>query len=215
MIKHCPTCDRTSKDASFIGEFCEFCVTEKASKDFPTRAGAIEYCKRCGRIKTSEGYVEFTKKSLGNALAKLLCNSKCKIDVKEYGEKAAKTVVTVPIGEDHKVVFEKEIVLKGSHAICQDCFRKSSGYYEAVFQIRGEKERVNAMMQKVKRFLEARGAFIAKIDEHETGIDVYVSSKGAMKTFFLYNKLKPKTSYTLYSIKQGRKIYRDTYMLRI
>jgi nonsense-mediated mRNA decay protein 3 len=214
MIKHCPTCDRTSKDALFIGEFCEFCVTAKASKNFPTYA-AVEYCKRCGRIKTNEGHVEFTKRALGAVLAKELCNSKCKIDVRDFGEKSAKVFVTVTIGDEDRVGFEKEIKLKTSHMICQDCYRKSSGYYEAVFQIRGEKEGVNAMMQKVKRFLEARGAFISKIDEHDTGIDVYVSDKAMMKTFFLYNKLKPKASYTLYSIKQGRKVYRDTYMLRI
>ncbi len=215
MIKHCPTCERTSKDTVFIGEFCEFCVTKKALKDFPSHVAAIDYCQRCGRIKTTDGYVEFTKKSLGTVLAKILCNSKCKIDVKDFTEKAAKVVVTVPIGEDNKVSFEKEIALKSSHLICQDCFRKSSGYYEEVFQVRGEKEKVNAMMQKVKKFLETRGAFISKIDEHETGMDIYTSSKGAMKTFFFYNKLKPKASYTLFSIKQGKKIYRDTHMLRI
>jgi NMD protein affecting ribosome stability and mRNA decay len=215
MIKYCPTCERTSNDTPFIGEFCKFCITARASKDFPGRGAAIEYCKRCGRIKTNEGYVEFTKKSLGTVLAKILYNSKCKIDVKDYNEKEARASVTVPIDEDYKVSFEKVIPLKSSHAICQDCFRKSSGYYEEVFQIRGEKEKVNMMKEKVKRFLETRGAFIAKIDEHDTGVDMYISSKGAMKTFFFYNKLKPKASYTLYSIRQGKKIYRDTHMLRI
>jgi hypothetical protein len=41
-----------------------------------------------------------------------------------------------------------------------------------------------------------------------------VSDKKTMKWFFLMYKLKPKASYTLYSIKQGKKIYRDTYLLK-
>lgn len=213
MIKFCPTCNRSSKDARFIGEFCEFCVAEKASKNFPSRA-TVEYCRRCGRIRTPGGYVANDKESLALVLAKELCSSKCKINVKEFDENSAKMEVELPVGSD-SITFEKKIALKMVHKICQDDYRKSSGYYEATVQVRGDKESVEAMAGKIRRFIERNGAFIAKTEWHETGADIYVSNKTLIRGFFLLNKLAPKASYTLYSVKSGKKVYRNTYLLKL
>ncbi len=213
MIRYCPTCDRTSDKARFVGEFCEFCVAEKVSRRFPTSA-RIEYCKRCGRIRTSEGYVTLNRESLGKALAKILCNSKCKIAVKKYDEASAEVTVLYPVDSDH-VSFDKKISIKMAHQICQDDYRKSSGYYEAVVQLRGEKTRVLAMSKKLRNFAERRGAFVSKTEELDAGIDMYLSDKLMLRTFFLYNRLKPKASYTLFTVKNGRRVYRDTYLLKL
>jgi nonsense-mediated mRNA decay protein 3 len=213
MIRYCPTCSRSSKEARFIDEFCEFCVIEKISKDFPDYT-RVEYCKRCERIKLPVGYVKNDKENMGILLAKLLCNSKCKIKVKEYDEKSAFAEITHPIG-DYEVSFEKELTIKMIHRICQECYRKSSGYYEAIIQLRGTKNKVEPMLQKITKFMTLRGAFIAKLEEVDTGIDIYLSNKLLAKGFFSFNKLVPKASYTLYSIRNGRKVYRNTYLLRL
>ncbi len=213
MIRYCPTCSRSSKDARFVGEFCEFCVIERISRDFPFRA-RIEYCKRCGRIRTAEGHKEFNKDTLAMVLSRDLCGSKCEITVKKYDERSADIEVTIPVDDDH-VTFEKTIRLKMEHMICQDDYRKSSGYYEAIIQIRGEREKVIEMRQRITKFIEARGAFIGKVEIIDNGIDMYISDKLMTKNFFTFYKLVPKASYTLYSIRNGKKIYRNTYLLRL
>jgi NMD protein affecting ribosome stability and mRNA decay len=214
MLRYCPTCSRSSKEARFIGEFCEPCIIERISKDFPKYARP-EYCKRCERIKLSVGYVKNDPENMGILLAKLLCNSKCEIRIKNYDEKAALVEVTYPVGDDDHVSFDKEITLKMMHKICQECYRKSSGYYEAIIQLRGSKEKIERTLQKVTKYLTERGAFIAKLEEVDTGVDIYVSDKLLAKGFFSYSKLVPKASYTLYSIRNGKEIYRHTYLLRL
>jgi NMD protein affecting ribosome stability and mRNA decay len=214
MIRYCPTCSRSNKEARFIGEFCEPCIIEKISKDFPTYT-RVEYCKRCERIKLPIGYVKNDAENMGVLLAKLLCNSKCKIKIKSYDEKSAMVEVTYPVGDYDHVNFDKQITIKMMHMICQECYRKSSGYYEAIIQLRGPRQKVEPMLKKVTKYLTERGAFIAKTEEVETGIDIYVSDKLLAKSFFAYSKLVPKASYTLYSIRKGKEIYRHTYLLRL
>jgi NMD protein affecting ribosome stability and mRNA decay len=213
MIKYCPTCNRSSKDARFVGEFCEFCVIDRVSRGFKAQA-SVEYCERCGRIRTNMGHRTFNKETLAGVLSKALCNSKCTIKVRGYDDKSADVLVTYPVGNDH-VMFEKKIALKLVHKICLDCYRKSSGYYEAIVQIRGEKEKVGLMLQKLKKFLEARGAFMTKLEGRDNGVDAYTSDKIMTKNFFIFNKLPTKASYTLYSIRNGKKIFRNTYLLRL
>jgi NMD protein affecting ribosome stability and mRNA decay len=120
--------------------------------------------------------------------------------------------ITYKVNEDF-VVFNNTFDVKRIHQICQECYRKSSGYYEALIQLRGDKEKVNLMFQKLSKFITNKGAFISKVEELERGFDIYVSDKLITKSFFPTYKLKPKSSYTLYGIKNGRKIYRNTYLL--
>lgn len=214
MIKHCPTCERTSKEARFVGEFCEFCVAGKIEKKFPTKA-EIVFCKRCGRVKGVGSYFERNDEVVASILSRELCGAKCQIKLKSYDEKMALVQVTYPVDGDW-VVFDRHIELKWVHEICQDDYRKSSGYYEAVVQIRGgNREKIQKMEEKIRKFLEMRGAFIAKTEEADYGMDIYTSDKMLTKGFLTYNKLPVKASYTLYSIKNGKEIYRHTYLLKL
>lgn len=213
MIRYCPTCNRSTEQVRFIGEFCENCVARKIEADLGSSVTVV-YCKRCMRIKTNEGYQKEEKESLASVISKELCNSKCKVKVKRFDSESAFVELTFHVGDD-SVTVEREIGLKMKHMICQDDYRKSSGYYEAVVQLRGSKERVERMAEKIQKFIAIRNAFIAKFEEIDKGIDLYVSDKKTMKWFFLMYKLAPKTSYTLYSVRQGKKIYRDTYLLKL
>jgi NMD protein affecting ribosome stability and mRNA decay len=48
----------------------------------------------------------------------------------------------------------------------------------------------------------------------DNGLDVYLSSKSLATLFIMKQRLKPETSYTLAGVKQGKRVYKNTYALR-
>ncbi|MGC8648881.1 MAG: NMD3-related protein [Candidatus Micrarchaeia archaeon] len=205
-------CNNSSDNIRFIGEFCEECIIKNIKKNIPKEL-KIEFCKRCSRLKIGGEYKEDNNRNLAEAILIALNNKNYeKIKINTLNKNIVDVDITYKVDDDF-VTFDNTFEIKKIHQICQECYRKSSGYYEALVQLRGNKEKVQAIAQKFNRFITNKGAFISKIDEFEHGFDIYVSDKLITKSFFPAYKLKPKSSYTLYGIKNGRKIYRNTYLL--
>lgn len=184
-------------------------------KDLSKKAkesASVIYCKRCERVRAPAGYVNETEESLATILAKALCGGKCKVKVILFDDKSATVNLTYNVNGDD-VTFKKVVALKMEHQICISCYRKSSGYYEAIVQLRGDPFRVEKMKLKFEKFIGSRSGFISKIENEDFGTDIYVSDKFLAKAFFGFYKLAPKVSYTLYSVKNGKRIYRNTYHL--
>lgn len=213
MLKHCPTCNRTTETTRFIGERCEVCLSSELAKRMPSHA-TVSYCKRCGRLKTPEGHEERSKASLSRALKKELCGKGCDIEVKAFDGEVADVVFTQSV-DDSSVSFGKRIAVSMHHEICTTCYRRSSGYYEAIVQIRGDMYRAEKLAGTIHKYVEKNGSFVSKIDRFENGIDIYAGDKKMLQEFFMARKLKPKTSYTLYTINGGRRVYRNTYLIRL
>ena len=212
MPKHCPTCNRSSDEARFIGEFCAVCVTGRVKEGIPDVA-AVEVCKSCGRIRSGEGFATIDNASLGAAIRHSL-GTKCDVSVESFTQHGAAVHFYCGV-EGGTVDFEKTIRIKANKTMCTSCYRKTSGYYEAIVQLRGDGERVEKMMAKLFRFVEARGAFVSRVDELESGCNIYLSDKRIAGSFFAVNKLKPKKSFTLYGVKRGNKVYRNVFLLRL
>ena len=211
MTRYCPTCNRSSNDVKFIGEFCEVCVADKIMKTLRDYA-VDESCKSCKRIRTSEGYMPVSKNSLKDAIRHSL-GTKCNISVISFDESSA--AVRFSCQEEMGMVeFEKKIRIETKRTMCMDCYRRTSGYYEAVVQLRGDNGKADMIMKKLINFIEVRGAFVSRIDELSNGYNIYISDKKITASFFQLNKLKPKRSFTLYGVKRGNKVYRNAYLLR-
>ncbi len=211
MIKYCPICNRSSDKFRFVGEFCEVCVADKMKKNIPDRI-EIERCKSCGRIRAKEGYIQLDNGTLREAVKRSL-GTKCEVKIVKQKEKSA--VVNFHCEADYGYAdFDKEIMLNFRKIMCIDCYRKTSGYYEALVQLRGVQQKADKAMSKITRYVEKNGAFISRIDETEHGIDIYISDKEMMNHFFQLYKMKPKRSFTLHGVKNGRRIYRNVYLLR-
>ncbi len=212
MIKYCPTCNRSSADFKFIGEFCEVCATKKVREKIPDKI-LIERCKSCDRIRTPTGYQPADKNSIREAAAQAL-HSKCDIKIEDFNDHGALVRFTCDI-DGNEAVFDKKIVIELKRTMCIDCYRKTSGYYEAVLQLRGPRDPADRMMKKFLNFIETRGAFASRVDELDNGYDIYSSNKEIATNFFQYYDLKPKRSYTLYGTRRGKKVYRNIYLLRL
>ena len=213
MAIHCPTCNRSSSDARFIGEFCEFCTADKIRG---TIADSIDMyrCARCGNIRVKGVY-----KPLGNVALSDLINSEihvrdCTAKVTGYLKDKAEVEYTCELdGGVAKV--EKAIAIRSIKQICQRCYRISSGYYEALVQLRGDVVKADKIAVKLMDFIAKNGAFISKTEQVQNGFDIYVSDKKLTQEFLKEKRLKAKLSATLATIKGGKRLYRNTYLLRV
>jgi NMD protein affecting ribosome stability and mRNA decay len=214
MKIHCPTCNRSSDEARFIGDFCEFCVADKLKKRI---AGTVEMhrCNRCSNIQVKGQYIP-----LGNFALSTLINSElrmhdCTAKVTAYSNGVTQVEFTCEVGDD-KVKFEKPIDIKAVNKTCTRCYRISSGYYEAMVQLRGDAAKVEKTAERLANFIQKKGAFISKMGHVKTGgIDMYISDKGLTDQFFAIRELHPKRSYKIAGIKEGKPVYRNTYALHL
>lgn len=197
----------------FIGNFCEICIAEKLKRGIPDIA-TIRQCRHCERIKTNEGFAMMSPNNLGRVIISEFRLKDSKAKVLERTKDSARIEFRCFVDES-VVHYEKDIAIKIIHETCQDCYRRSSGYFEAVVQLRGTRSKVEKTAERIRVYVERNGAFVSKTEELEGGIDVYVSDKMLMNEFFKYYRLKPKRSYTLYGRKRGRDVYRNIYALHL
>lgn len=213
MAIYCPTCNRSSDEIRFIGNFCEFCIIKKLEKQIPASSITILKCKFCNRIKEGETFSEISKPALARAIEiGFKLNSMWKVKVKDFDDKTMHTVFIADY-QNEKVGIPKDIEYKFGKQTCQRCDKISGGYYEAILQLRGDFDRINNLIAKVTKYVEKRNGFIAKIEKVEGGKDVYLSDKLMTNDFVHDYELKPKRSFRLYGMKNGRKLYRNTYSL--
>ncbi|HUY69965.1 MAG TPA: NMD3-related protein [Candidatus Baltobacteraceae bacterium] len=213
VILHCPTCNKTSEELRFIGNFCESCVLDKLKTRTPNR-GIIYTCRFCNRVALGNDYSDQTNKSLSRALNIYLHIKNCNIKVREFDGKVAHCELIYDI-EGDMARFNCDIPIKVEHKTCMNCYRRSSGYFEAVIQARGEAKKVDKLISNITKFAERRDSFITKIEPMGNGSDIYVSNKIVVNEFFARFKLKPKRSYILYGLVRGKEAYRNVYSLHL
>ena len=209
MPKYCPTCGNSSEKFRFFGNFCESCTKRKFSKGLPIII-EISRCKRCGKIKAGGSYVEPTTRSLEIAIGQQFGKNKVYL-IKYEGNKAWLDVSSDTeygtIATDHEV----EIAYK--KILCEMCYKKACNYHEAVIQLRGNPHRIGKFIEKISRYFDFNNEFISKLESADNGMDVYVSNKRMAAGFISRLKLHPTTSFTLAGVKNGKRIYKNTYAL--
>lgn len=119
--------------------------------------------------------------------------------------------------------FETKLTLKG--ATCISCSRQRGSYYEAILQLRGtERPPAEAVRADALRLVEdgierTPDAFIMKVQEVRGGTDIYLSSKALAKSLARTLRdtygAETKSSPKLQTRKDGKDVYRVTYLIRI
>ncbi|MEM3839473.1 MAG: NMD3-related protein [Candidatus Micrarchaeaceae archaeon] len=210
MPRHCATCQRVDSEAVFFGDFCEYCTIEKLKSELPAEA-RIKKCKRCERIWTGTRFAAPTQKAVENALA---------LQIKGYSVHVLGFnggSITAELEKDMDglgiLKFNAELMVKEEKTVCDDCYKRSSGYWEACIQLRGGEAGVRKAADKIERYVAHTGSFITKSEDVPNGIDIYISSKKTANEMMLYFHMKPTVTYTLYGVRQGKKVYRNTYSI--
>lgn len=197
----------------------------------------IPTCNYCGAYKyknnwKNKSFDEIVKRYIKNAFSfdpdlkhiniSLDCQGKeetifCKVTING-------TIENEEISEDKFV----EIRIKPN--VCDVCSKQFGGYHEAILQIRtSEKKMSNHQKDTIEQFLNTlissmqekgnRGLFVTDINYEKTGIDFLLSDKQAAASIIKKAQEEYSGEITVSSsnvgMKDGKQVYRMTYLLRL
>ncbi len=213
MPKRCPLCNKSSADIRFYGEFCEDCVKKKLLDKLPEEI-SLTVCKRCGMIKAKGAFKEQTTEAVDEALAQELRNYT--IRLADIVDEDTMNLDITEVRPEYSITVEKKMPIKWKRSMCERCNRIAGSYYEAVIQLRGTNmEKMEKFIDKITKYFERKNEFITRVREADNGLDVYLSNKKLTSAYLSRNNIQAVTSYTLYGLRQGKKVYRHTYAVRI
>ncbi len=209
MPKYCPTCGNSSDKIAFYGNFCSACTKEKFSNGLQPGV-EILFCKRCGRIKAGGAFASMSGKNLELAIKPTF--RKYVVHLLDYSKDKAKIEVSEetafgPLAVDH------DIELTYKKALCDICYKKACNYHEAVVQLRGNSHRIKKFMESISRYFDAHNEFVCRIEQADNGMDMYMSNKRLTAAFISRSKIHPTVSFTLAGVRNGKKLYKNTYAI--
>ena len=212
MPKRCPLCGRSSADTKFYGEFCSFCTEKKMLEKLPGEIN-LTYCHYCGMVKSKGAFKKQTKESLQEAVSQVLRGYSIKII--GTGEDTMELEITEDLPE-YSIAVKKDMHVNWKKSLCDRCNKIAGSYYEAVVQLRGtDTDKMDRFIKKITRYLERRGGFLTKVVKADNGLDVYLSDKKAVAEYLSSHGIQAVASYTLYGLKNGKRVYRHTYAVRV
>lgn len=209
MAQICPKCGRNDSEVEFLSSrnLCVECFSPKP--DLPSRI-TLEICKRCGNLK----HGEWKAGTNHNMIEYIRIKAKLRgWELKRVDTKSGDAILEHEI-EGKKYLYHAHFDLQVDTSLCEDCSRKSGGYFEAIIQIRGPMGKVESMANRITRYLEEE-TFITKIEEHKNGTDIYAGSRNKAAEILSRMKIKSLRTEKLYSFKDGKNLYRTTFRIRI
>ncbi len=211
MTKFCPTCANSSDKVRFYGNFCEECTKRKFSEDLKEKVEIIR-CKRCGRIRVHGIFAPPNGQNLSEAIKQGFKGKDVKlIDYSEVNADIDLSEMT----ENGTISVERSVALSYKKTLCDVCYKKACNYHEATVQLRGSPDRIEKLVQKLTYYTEENNEFISKVESVDNGLDIYLSSKKLTTAFMAKMKFHPQMSYTLAGVRLGKKVYKNTYALRL
>jgi nonsense-mediated mRNA decay protein 3 len=197
----------------------------------------LPICTNCGSYKykntwTSGLFGDVMQRIIKNTfqiyreLKKIDINTECK----EIKEGMSCKIYISGILEDQEITEEHEIIVHQKRTVCDVCSKQFGGYHEAIVQIRTDKRELtksesDEMISLVGNLVEDirakgnRGLFITDIAKEHKGLDFFVSEKGpslviAKAIHDRYGGTMKHSSKNI-GMKDGRQVYRMTYLIRL
>ncbi|MCX8196891.1 MAG: 60S ribosomal export protein NMD3 [Candidatus Micrarchaeota archaeon] len=201
MPRFCPLCGGSDSQKDFIGELCVSCAADKID-NFPPIS--VSVCASCHSV-----------------LDKAKKRKRCSLD--EEIVRILKLKDFSPhFSQDYKSVFfqvegnwiSKPIKVNIIRMVCFECGKRSSQYFEAIIQLRGEEAKISKYLNLLCFALE-KTTFVSKIESLKEGIDIYVGSR--REAISALNKLGLPFLRTekLAGQRQGKRLYRTTLRVRL
>ncbi len=194
-------------------------------------------CNYCGAYKykstwKNESFDEIVKRYVKNAFSfdPDLKNIAISLECQGKDETIfCKVTITGTI--ENEEISEKQFVeIRVKPNVCDVCSKQFGGYHEAILQIRtSEKKMSTKQKDTIEQFLTTlissmqekgnRGLFITDINYEKTGIDFLLSDKQAAATIIKKAQDEFSGEITISSsnvgMKDGKQVYRMTYLLRL
>ena len=232
----CPKCGGPSKD----GALCGKCLSGDIKWFICEPRIFITRCGGCGSLKTSAGWGDSTREREDLEEDAAISAIKFHQDVKKPGVTVKldhlslnRTYADLEIsgtlyGEKLEGYCSLEVVWVNES--CDRCSRQHGNYYQGVVQIRAdgrkatleeqeESQRIAVSVETAMQNDGERLSFISRFDEGREGLDIVVASQalGEQISREVTRKLGGKFSFhpTLVGEKNGEKLYRITYLIRL
>jgi nonsense-mediated mRNA decay protein 3 len=232
----CPKCGGPSKD----GDLCGKCLAGDLAWYVCDPRVFIVRCGGCGSLKTSAGWGDSTREredleedAAASAIKFHQDVKRPSISVKLDHLSINRTYADLTIkgtlyGESLEGFCSLEVVWQNES--CDRCNRQHGNYYEGVVQIRAEgrkatieeQEEAQRIAVQVETSMQNEGerlSFISRFDEGREGLDIVVGSQaiGEQISREVTRRLGGRFSLhpTLVGEKNGHKLYRITYLVRL
>jgi len=203
----CPKCGKNSDESEFFEAFCISCY--HFSFRLP-KGYVVERCNRCGRMRLLGEWQQYNHRKIEAHI-----ESKCRGDYKSCVYSLESRVFSFEfVKGENKITLKQDWEPETRNAICEDCSRLSSGYFEAIIQIRGAHVNVQSKAKKLLAALQKK-TFIPRMEDMHGGLDIYAGSSKAVSAVLAESGLKPAVSRKLFGRKEGKLIYRTTYAIRV
>ena len=201
----CPKCGKRSDEIAFIDAFCNACypINIKAPDSIE-----LEQCTRCDKIRLRGEWTPYGERKITELL-----ESRCRgdFDSVTYDFVYQTASFGIKSGTEH---IEKKIPLNLKKTICQQCSRISGGYFEGIIQLRGDRNKMGKYAEMFTKKL-AKKTFIAKTEEKEEGLDLYIGNSKTIVALMGEMGLKVLITKKLVGRDQGKRLYRTTFLVRL
>jgi len=189
----------------FIDAFCADCYP--VNLRLPSNLEILQ-CTRCMRLQVQGRWIQYSEKRISDYVL-----SKCRGDYESAAYNAETQIASFTMSRSGALI-ERSVPLGIQKTICTQCSRLSGGYYEAIIQLRGPPTKVLGYSDRLVKKLAGR-TFIAKEDEKENGLDIYVGSSKAVVEIVAGLGIKSLITKKLVGADQGKKLYRTTFLIRL
>ncbi len=171
------------------------------------------FCSRCRRYRLKEWKALSKEELKDHLIGKIKVNPGVIVDAElDFKNKKATLFIAHSDNEfKREINFDIEFV----RTICTRCSKKAGGYFEAIIQLRGNKEKFPYLFKKIEKMLVKKGEFISKVEERKEGIDIFTSSSKLSREILNELGLSYKMSRKLHGLKEGKRIYRLTLAVRV
>jgi nonsense-mediated mRNA decay protein 3 len=220
--KFCPKCGRNVE--KLYNNLCmdDFLKTISFEKLVPIKI-ILHQCKQCRKIyvgknsaATLDGAIDIF---LQGILKEQLINS---ATYRIEGNKIHITLKIIYDDLEKEEKFSRELVVK--NIVCESCSMKNSGYFNAILQLRVPEKILQIIIDDIINQIDLMHnynemAFIGKVEKKKEGVDFYIGSKDVAEQIAKDLKIKYdaeiKKSSKQSGYLNGKKIYRDTILVRI
>ncbi|MFP4045792.1 MAG: NMD3-related protein [Candidatus Aenigmatarchaeota archaeon] len=221
--KFCPRCGKETED--LVEGLCEDCFQEKEELFVVPEIIEVNVCKRCGRYKEKGEWKDGDLEEFLKKLARQSLDSDRELSIEEIelreenqGYKARIKAKGKKIGMEEA----KGVEFRINYGICNICSKISSGYFNTTLQLRGPEKKLERALRVCEEIFDSAGNredFVSDVRKVRNGYDLYLSSKSLarkmVKQLTKRFETEKKSSRTLYGEKDGKRIYRSTYLVRI
>jgi nonsense-mediated mRNA decay protein 3 len=209
-MKFCFVCGKNTE--KLIEGYCEDCYNKKFELIKVPKDMLLKVCSKCNRINYRNVWRDMSIEDILKDKIKILGKN---VDLKISRNDNVISVRAKGFLKNSKKQKEEcyNIRLKINKVVCPECSRRLGDYYEAILQLRGD---ANKMFDFLEDKLTDKNIY--KVENVRNGIDIYLNdshiaenmSKMLKKRF----NSKVKKSFRLLTKKQGKDIYRSTFVVR-